>query len=185
MATTTALMTVDEFLELPEKEGVRQELSDGVLIEEEITELGRGNSKHERVKANFTRILILFAAQQQLWELFPESLFKLTNSARIPDISLVSKKRLIPGDPDSYRRGAPEIAVEVVSSESAAELATRIRQYLGGGSQYIWVAYPEDREICVWDRDGTARMLLEDQVLECPELLPGFRVPVSEFFEGI
>ena len=182
---TATLMTVDEFFNLPEKEGVRQELSDGVLIEEEITDLGRANSRHERVKAKFNRILAVFAAHQQLWEVFPESIFELRNSARIPDMSLVSTKRLIPGDPDSYRRGAPEIAIEVVSSESAAELQTRIEQYFEAGAHYVWVAYPETREICVWDRMGTARMFREDQILECPDLLPGFRVPVAEFFEGI
>ena len=183
--STATLMTVDEFFELPEKEGVRQELSDGVLIEEEITELGRGNSRHEQVKANFTQILAVFAAEQRLWKVFPESIFKLRNSARIPDMSLVSKKRLIPGDPDSYRRGAPEIAIEVVSSESAAELETRIEQYFDAGSHYVWVAYPEQRVVRVYDRAGASRLLHEDLFLECPDLLPGFRVPVAEFFEGI
>ncbi|MDQ6701253.1 MAG: Uma2 family endonuclease, partial [Acidobacteriota bacterium] len=90
MATPAALMTVDEFLELPEKEGIRQELSDGVLIEEEIEKLGYADGRHERVKANFNEILVVFAEHQKLWLVFPVSNFKLGNSARIPDVSLVS-----------------------------------------------------------------------------------------------
>ena len=175
-------MTVDEFLELPAKEGVRQELSDGVLIEEEIEKLGNADPRHELVKSNLIELLVPFAKYVKV---FAQSVFKLRESARIPDISVVSRKRLVAGDPDSYRQGAPEIAVEVVYSEGASELLTRVLQYLDGGSQYVWVAYPGERAIWVYDRRDTCRMLRKDQVLECPELLPGFRVPVSEFFEGI
>lgn len=32
---------------------------------------------------------------------------------------------------------------------------------------------------------GGLRLLREDQDLELPELLPGFKVPVSRFFAGI
>jgi len=33
--------------------------------------------------------------------------------------------------------------------------------------------------------DGISRLLKEDQYLEEPELLPGFKVLIAEFFEGI
>ncbi|MDQ2898776.1 MAG: Uma2 family endonuclease [Acidobacteriota bacterium] len=184
MTTMTGPMTVDEFLALPEKEGVRMELSDGVLIEEEIT-LGNANPRDERVKANFNRILVIFADQHQLGEVFPESIFKMKGSAREPDVAFISAKRLIPGRPETYLAGAPDIAIEIVSSDKAAELERKIEQYFEGGAKFVWVAYPDRRVIRVCDPTLNARFLHEDQFLEAPDVLPGFRVSVSKFFEGL
>ena len=54
MATTSALLTVDEFLKLPQTEGVRRELSDGEVIE---TDMGNAGARLEWVKSNITQIL--------------------------------------------------------------------------------------------------------------------------------
>lgn len=184
MPTATALMTMEEFLTLPEKQGVKRELIDGVLIEEETT-LSNANSRHETVKANVNCILVVFAAQRQLGKVFPESQFLLDEAACEPDVAFVSKNRLIPGDPDSYKRGAPEIAVEVVSSEKAAALERKIRLYGQAGSQFVWVFYPDGRELRVYEASGNARLYVGDEILEAPGVLPGFQVQVSKFFEGI
>jgi Uma2 family endonuclease len=40
-------------------------------------------------------------------------------------------------------RGAPDLAVEVVSSETAARLRTKIGLYLKNGSKAVWVVFPE------------------------------------------
>ncbi len=160
------------------------ELSDGVLIEEEIT-LSNANPRHEQVKANFNRILVIFADQHQLGQVFPESIFKMKGSAREPDVAFISGKRLIPGRPETYREGAPDIAVEVVSSEKVAELERKIEQYFEGGAKFVWVAYPDQRVIRVFDPTLNARFLREDEFLQAPDVLPGFRVPVSTFFEGL
>ncbi len=174
-------MTVEEFLALPEKEAVKRELSDGALIEEQTT-LGNANSRHEIVKANFGEALRDY---KSLGKVFTESLFLLNENAREPDVAFVAKARLIAGDPDSYRRGAPDIAIEVVSSEKASELERKVRQYCEAGSHFVWVAYPKEREIAVYDRDRNARVLTEDSFLEAPGVLPGFQVRVSKLFEGI
>ena len=42
--------------------------------------------------------------------------------------------------------------------------------------------YPE-REVNVLEASGAGRLLKGDDLLEAPELLPGFSVPVSELFE--
>ncbi len=177
----TGLMTVDEFLALPEKEGVKRELSDGVLIEEDIT-FDSAGPHHEFVKANLMEILVPFS---QHVKVFAGSLFKMRNSARMPDVSLVARKRLIPGDPDSYGNGAPEIAIEVVSLETAAEFEVKLWQYFEAGSIFVWAVYPDLRCLRVFDRSGFGRLFREGQILDCPEVIPGLRVPVSRIFEGL
>ena len=52
------------------------------------------------------------------------------------------------------------------------------------GSRAVWVAYPRHRTLWVYHADRS-RVLKEDQHLEEPELLPGFRVLVADLFEGI
>ena len=100
-----------------------------------------------------------------------------------PDLSVLLAGRLVPG-----RTGlidiAPDLAVEVVSSESAAHLQKKVRLYLQHGAKAVWVAYPELRIVLAYDAAGV-RELSGDDRLEAPDLLPGFSVPVAVFFEGV
>lgn len=75
------------------------------------------------------------------------------------------------------------MAIEVVSSESADCLESKIEDYLARGSRAVWVLYPEHRVMRVHDHTGSSRLLRTGDWLEDPELLPGFRVPVARFFE--
>jgi Uma2 family endonuclease len=92
--------------------------------------------------------------------------------------------RSLTGDLDKLFEGSPDLAVEVVSSETAEFLERKITLYLETGSQAVWVAYPKHRTLWTHHADGS-RVLKEDQYLEEPDLLPGLRVLVSNFFEGI
>ncbi|MBI1788697.1 MAG: Uma2 family endonuclease [Acidobacteria bacterium] len=55
--------------------------------------------------------------------------------------------------------------------------------YLRHGSHAVWVVYPEQRAVRTFDRNGHSRLLKETDVLDCPELLPGFQLPVARIFE--
>ena len=184
MATTPHLMTVDEFFALPEKEGVKRELSDGVLIEETI-EMGNANPRHEIVKINFIWILTGFLHRDELGRISAESMFGLKRSLRIPDISYISKERFPLDISGRVLKGAPDIAIEVVSSESAADLENKVQQYLKDGARAVWVAYPQARVIRTFEPDGTSHLLEGDKYLEAPGILPGFRAQVSTFFENL
>jgi Uma2 family endonuclease len=79
-------------------------------------------------------------------------------------------------------RGAPDLALEVVSeSESAADLRAKVRDYLEAGSKAVWLLYPDLRVVAVYTSHGVME-LFSGQVLEAPEILPGFRASVDEFF---
>ena len=78
----------------------------------------------------------------------------------------------------------PDLAIEIISpSETGAEIAHKVRQYLHGGA-VVWVLYPKDRTVHVFEPTKNARVLDESDLLEAPGLLPGFSVRVSEFFAG-
>ena len=177
MATTT-LVTVQEFLRMPEPEGQRIELIGG-----EVVTMGRGRFVHEAVKANLILQLAGWLSRNPMARLFVETMYQMGNlTALIPDISVVALGSTAPrGD---WMQGGPEIAIEVVSSESAATLERKIELYLAQGSKSVWVVFPEQRAVWIY-KLGQAHMLGEHDKLEDPAVLPGFSVPVASLFEGI
>jgi Uma2 family endonuclease len=74
------------------------------------------------------------------------------------------------------------LAIEVVSPEDTAKhLKSNVDAYLAGGSQSVWVVYPDAKSVMVHSKDFV-RELKADQKIDDP-LLPGFSSPVSTFFE--
>lgn len=180
MGATTTLVTVQEFLQLPEPQGQRMELIGG-----EVVTMGRGGIAHEWIKSNLIEILAAWVSQNQSMKLLSETTFQLDeHSSPMPDVSVLSRSRKVAGA-SGFFQGAPELAVEVVSSESAARLESKVALYLAHGAKSVWVVFPELRLVRIFDASGGSRKFEENQTLEDPSVLPGFQVPVSAIFEGI
>lgn len=70
------------------------------------------------------------------------------DAVRQPDVAVVEEARLKDAKADEYLAGAPLVAIEIASpTNTAEELDLKIDQYLRGGSQPVWVAYPKRRAI--------------------------------------
>jgi Uma2 family endonuclease len=180
MGATTTMVTVQEFLQLPEAEGERRELIGG-----EVVTMSYGKAPHEIVKSNLLRILVVWLAQNRVGKLFAGTLFQLDDhNSLIPDISVVLPGQIAPGTTD-WLHGAPGIAIEVVSSETAARLEGKIDLYLAHGAKSVWAAFPEHRAARIFDASGLSRKFEQNQTLEDPAALPGFSTPVSAIFEGL
>src|SRR5271154_739892 len=179
MGTTTTLVTVQEFLELPEAEGQRMELIGG-----EVASMGLAGYPHEITKGNLIEILAVWFAQNRTGKLLSETPFQIDEqNCLIPDVSVIARSRIVPGN-SGVLQGAPELAIEVVSSETAARLEEKIELYLARGSKSVWVVFPETRVVRVFDAQGGSRKFERDQTLEDPAL-PGFSALVSAVFEGV
>jgi Uma2 family endonuclease len=179
MGTTTALVTVQEFLDMPETEGLIEELIGGEVISTPVS-----GQPHEVTKSNIVRLLVSGLAQNPALRVFIESAYQLDEkNCLIPDISVLTSKRIVPGCLGVFQ-GAPEIAIEVVSSESAARLEDKIELYLSHGSKSVWVVYPRKRIVRVFDISGGAKRFERDQLLIDP-VLPGFSIPTSAIFDGV
>src|ERR1035438_7459363 len=130
MSTTAAPMTVDEFLKLPEVEGEKMELIHG-----EVVSMAYAGFLHERVKSNLIKILSAWLGQNPFGQVFAETTYRMDREEGLaPDLSVLRNKRLTPVTKD-LPLGAPDLAIEVVSSETAARLRTKIRLYLKYGSK--------------------------------------------------
>jgi Uma2 family endonuclease len=179
MSTTAALLTVDEFLALPEEPGVRRE-----LIGAEIIAMAGAGLPHEITKSNFDRWFWKYFEHNPIGRVMVETMYRLSpHDSPQPDVSVILQGRLQPGQ-TGLAPFSPDIAIEVVSSESAKTLQAKVKLYLQHGTRAVWGAYPELRLVVVHDSSGV-RELTGDQRLEAPEVLPGFSVPVESFFEGV
>lgn len=176
MATKT-LLTVEEFLRLPQSKDVWYE-----LVEGELVVVSPGMLPHNRVRDRALVGLMGFVESRKLGIVVAEQCFHLFgNTIRIPDLAVILGERDLPTDRPI--EGAPDLVVEVVSpSNTAREIHQRISDYFAAGCKRVWVFYPEEREIYLHGPGGVTRRR-GDELLDEPELLPGFSVKVSSFFE--
>lgn len=172
-------MTVDEFLKLPQVEGEKME-----LIQGEVVSMASAGFQHERVKSNLIKILSAWLAENSFGQIFAETTYRMNGDALAPDLSVLRKERLTPVTKE-LPVGAPDLAIEVVFSETAARLRTKIDLYLDHGSESVWVVYPEARKVEICSANGQVKVFKQNQMLEDPRALPGFSVPVAQIFEGL
>ena len=178
MATET-LLTIQQFDELPIKEGVLYEMNKGALVT--MTE---PMPRHNRVRDRIARRLGNFVEERKLGEVFLETGYQLTaETVRIPDVSFVSVDRVREIDPDRRIQGAPALAIEVVSPTDLAEdLTQKVKQHLAAGAKDVWVFYPKPREVQVFRAHGAIFVRRECETLEEPEVLPGFALDLKSVF---
>jgi Uma2 family endonuclease len=181
MGTATAVrLTADEFAALPDDSEEKVELIDG-----EVCEMASGGPVHETVKGNFSIELAAFIKTHKLNARFqPETRFYLSNRETFqPDISIVLSSSL---DPTGKGRITliPDLAIEIVSSETAQGLQHKINVLLDFGAKAVMAVYPEDRMIFIHRSDGIER-ILPSGTLRLEDVLPGFAVAASVIFEGL
>jgi Uma2 family endonuclease len=182
MGSAKTLLSAEQFLQLPPREGKRFELDEGELIEMTFPTF-----KHNRIAGKLYAKLLSFLEQHPLGEVFPaDSGFKLTPATvRGPDVSFLTAERVRLLNPESnHFDGAPDLVVEIVSpSDSARDLQRKVDQYLKAGARQVWVIYPDTRQVHAFFADGSVRRVGPDEYLEAPDVIPGFRLRVGELIE--
>jgi Uma2 family endonuclease len=122
--------------------------------------------------------------------LFRIPLTKDSSRQRRPDIAFVSSKRWPLDRPKSLRDDAwdvvPDLAVEVISpTDRAADLLDKVSEYFQAGVRLVWLVYPSQRCIHVFEAWNRIRVVTEADTLDGGEVLPGFRLPLNRLFEPI
>ncbi|MGB1286413.1 MAG: Uma2 family endonuclease [Aggregatilineales bacterium] len=78
---------------------------------------------------------------------------------------------------------APDLAVEVVSpTDSERLLMIKVANYLYAGT-VVWVVYPEDEKVDVYESDKAPVTLNKTDILNGGTVLPGFELDLSKIFK--
>ena len=182
MTQQKTLLTADEFYEFCCRNDGWYELVDG-----EVVELAPTNEEHGAVALNIGTGFNLYSRQRGTGRAAVETghvLQRDPDTVRGPDVTfMLAGKDEWESLSSRFSTKAPDIAVEVFSpSNTEAEMARKVAEYLAAGSQRVWVAYPSSRSVTVHRDDGTIITYTGDEVITDEELLPGFSLPLSEIF---
>jgi Uma2 family endonuclease len=136
------------------------------------------------------QILGGFVRANRLGRVAPEFLFRIDSKGknkRSPDVAFISYARLPRDLKVDERDGfdvAPELAIEVISpSNKASQVTRKIREYFEAGVLRVWVVYPADRLVYVYESPKKVTILGEGDELEGGDILPGFKLSLVELFE--
>ena len=178
-ATTSQLMTVEEFQTLPKDDGpVYHELRQG-----ELTSVTRPKLKHAVIQGRLRDALRAVAPQGSFVD--TEAAFRALPEyeLRVADVAYLSAERWKTADLEDNIRGAPDLVIEVLSpSNSASEIYDREMLCLENGGQEFWVVDPDRRQVKVSTPDGRTVTYQSGPEIPLP-LFGNAKVAVNDIFD--
>lgn len=179
--TTTAKLTIEEFLCLPDTKPA-SEYVDGEVIQKPMPD-----QRHSRLQAFLGRLLDEFLEATGLGVVGTEwrCIFGLVGQERtyIPDVIVITREHQTA---DRHHRGPPDLAIEILSPDQpAGDFAEKILFYMMHGVRMTVVVDPERRIITVYVPNREPVHLTLEDTLDGGDVLPGFSVPVERIFARI
>jgi Uma2 family endonuclease len=134
--------------------------------------------------------LFVFTQTHPIGRPFCEMLFRLPLNGsrnRRPDVALVTYERWPKNRPlpaaDSAWEVVPDLAVEVTSpNDFADEIMQKVMEYFHAGVRLVWVVYPKQRLVQVYESPTQVRGLTHADELDGGAVLPGLRLPLANLF---
>lgn len=189
MSTTTRLLTADELLVMPHREGrsdIRLELIRGELKKTALT-----GCAHGIVCAKLASALSNFVEANDLGVIFgAETGFIVEHDPDTvlgADVAFVSHERLSDvEDFDKFLPFAPDLAVEVLNpSNTVEEIDETIALYFAGGARGVWVFNPKRRTVAAYSSPFDVKILGEQDALDGGAVLPGLKLELSKLFAAV
>jgi Uma2 family endonuclease len=105
------------------------------------------------------------------------------DTVRGPDVAVIRGDRLPPRNAVGFLEGAPDLVIEIVSpSNNARQIREKVTDYLAAGATCVWVIEPRRRTASRHSPDGAILQLHAPAELGCDDVLPGFRVDLTDLF---
>ena len=176
-------MTVEEYARFDEPDdGYSSELFRGIIIREPPP-----GGPHGRSQSILARRLGNWMEAFGQGEVFVQTGFIISDhpaTVREPDVAVLLERRSWEGESGSWIRGAPDVAVEVLSpSNRPGAMCEKMRDYFNAGALRVWTVDPKARTVTIHRADGSETIFRDGERLEDPDVLPGFVLEVRELFE--
>jgi Uma2 family endonuclease len=160
-----------------------------ILEDQELEEVA--SLEHGAIVTQLLLLVASYAQPNQLGQVFaPQTSFKFkgkTQFRREPDLTFVVTARL----PTNFRVEAdfaPDLAAEVISkNDKDFEIETKVKQYQKSGVRLVWLIRPLSQTISVYrlETELVPQVLGPQHELSGEEIIPGFKLKVSELFANI
>jgi len=177
MATTPKLLTYEEWLKLPEAEGIEE------VVNGEIRRMPPNKWNHARIVEQLARQLRARLDSDAIYVV--TSVFGLVVrreplTTRVPDLAVFVAAQM--DEQDGYVHSPPDLVVEVLSpANTRTERAEKLRDYESLGVPEVWVLSPEAETLEVLQlreaRLATAALLREGRI--APLRFPDAAIDIS------
>lgn len=172
------LMTGEEFFHRPD-------LGPCELVNGRIVPLPPTGCDHGFVEARLVSRLMTYAESSGRGEVMSGEagiyIRRNPDTVRAPDAAFISNERLVKRNSSSYLDIAPELVVEVLSPDDRwSEVTEKIQDYFDAGVARVWIVDPKARKLHAYRSPTESELFGEGQVLADEEVLPGFRLNLSE-----
>ena len=175
--------TVEEFEEFVERPENADKLFE--FIGGEIFEVP-SNPFSSKISQIISGELYIYLKQHDIGHLTGEQGgYMVAGERYVPDVAFISYEKQPELVKQGYNPNPPDLAVEVISSESKNEeskLTIKLSNYLSVGT-LVWIVRPEEKHIEVHQSGKAAKVLGEKDILDAGELLPGLQIKVSDILK--
>ena len=182
MATTTKLVTYEEWLNMPEVEDAIEEVVNG-----EIVTMPPPKLPHASVVENL-RDIVGAQLNRQIFRIYITNFGLVIRrdplTCRVPDLAVFRRSNMVVVD--GYIHSTPELAVEVLSpANRRSEREEKLRDYESLGVPEIWVVSPEAQTfeiLLLKEQKLTTVALLRDGALR-PTQFPEVTVDIAAVWQ--
>ncbi|MCC7293711.1 MAG: Uma2 family endonuclease [Phycisphaerales bacterium] len=180
---TRSLMTAEDFEKVAESVGSCE------LIRGEVVTFSPEGFRHSSITESSAFILGQWARCTKLGRVLSgEPGFVVAtdpDTVRGADVAYISFARMPKQiNPVGFCKQPPELVVEVLGEgQGWPEVLEKVAQYLHMGVDRVWVLDPGTQQLNVFRKDAPPVVYSSEPWIEDAEILPDFRVRVSEFFE--
>ena len=100
-----------------------------------------------------------------------------------PDIAFIRSDRMPSPEPEGWWEMAPDLVVEVVSpSDTVYRVEEKTEDWLTYGCSMVVVVSDRRRTVTVHRAGQSPHILRGNEILDGEDVVPGFRLPLSEIF---
>ena len=177
----TQLITGEELLEMPG-------IGPCELVEGRIVPMSPTGGRHSIIEGNVVHELKKFVSTKRVGSVLSGEVGIFTkrnpDTVRGADVAFISKKRLPHEAPTGFLEVPPELVVEIISpSNPRKEIDEKIKEYLNIGVKWVWLIDPKNRSCTVYNSESALHKLTENNSLIGEDILAGFEIRISKFFE--